>query len=374
MHSYWYEAVILCVVAELVLLTPVLRYIHTGWRAKRRDIIDGLDESACQAYFDMFCRTERPTKGKSRQAFFDLYFRWYGRSKFVLPLIELFLVSTLAITSVALSLAQHLGNIPSPMFPLDLPAAAALSGAYMWICNDLIARSRRLDLAPSDLQWGSMRLLICIPMGYAFGYLATEAMAPFLAFALGAFPIEAITNMLRRTVYRTLKIDETVSEATDSILKLQGTDRAIVERLANEDLHTVAQMAYCDPVHTTMRSNLSFNFVTDLMGQSLAWLYFRDQVQLLSPYGLRGAVQIRRLVCELDEARRHDGGDQDLAVLPRSTLARAAAALQLESDALEFTFRQIAEDPYTRFLFEIWADPRHRAAAETPQPMSLVAA
>jgi hypothetical protein len=68
-------------------------------------------------------------------------------------------------------------------------------------------------------------------------------------------------------------LEPTAEETSNDIVKLQGINRWIIERLSNEDITTVTQIAYCDPIRLIMRSNLTFNFVTDCMNQALAVIY-----------------------------------------------------------------------------------------------------
>jgi hypothetical protein len=108
----------------------------------------------------------------------------------------------------------------------------------------------------------------------------------------------------------------------DQIVKLQGINRAVVERLADEDIITVTQIAYCDPVRLVMRSNLTFTFVTECMNQALAWLYFEDRLATLRPMGVRGAVEIKCLIDEYDDCDTQDreckeAHDRAVAALPK---------------------------------------------------------
>lgn len=346
-------SIVLAVIAEVAIMLPLLRFLTTGWFAKRRDVLDGLNDEACRAYFSMFSCHRITTPGTERSAFEQMYSRWYGRRMFIAPGVLLLLVSSFAVFAVVFSVMATLGYYDAnPFFPLEPAAVAALSGAYMWVVDDQISRCRRLDLTPSDLHWATLRLLIAVPMGYAFGTVAAPAVAPFIAFALGAFPISALTVMLRRTSNRLLQIEPKDEEVSDSVVKLNGTDRAIVDRLAVEDIRTVSQVAYCDPVHITMRSNLSFNFVTDLMNQALMRMYFGAGCDALTPMGMRGAVEIRHFVDALD-------GPADLPAhkLAHATLPLLAAALQQAPASAELAFRQIAGDPFTYFLYQIWTLP-----------------
>ena len=345
---------VMIVVAEAAVLLPLLRFLFTGWHSKRRDIVDGLNQKACLAYFKMFCRNSNvPAPDKACGKFFELYDRWYGQKKFIAPGILLFLTSLIAVTCVVFTMLDDLHFLKNPFIDLPIPAVAALSGAYMWVVDDLISRARRLDMAPSDLQWSTLRLIIAVPMGYAFSSIVIEEMAPFVTFALGAFPISTLTALLQRTANKALKNEATDLEMSDGIVKLQGTDRAIVERLEKEDLRTIIQMAYCDPVHTTMRSSLTFNFITDLMNQALVWIYLREDIQKIAPMGLRGAVEVKHFIENLDSS---DPSPEAMTEkqLSQEALPKIAAALNQDPTTVQFTFRQIAADPYTCFLYEIW--------------------
>jgi hypothetical protein len=179
-------------------------------------------------------------------------------------------VTSVEVTFVVLTVLHTVGYSANPLFDIPPIAIAAIAGAYMWVVNDLTYRARRLDFSPSDVQWGILRLAIAVPIGYAFAAVAAPSAGPLVAFALGAFPLTTVTSMLGKLANKSLRLEATAEEASDDIIKLQGINKAIVERLSNEDITTISQIAYCDPVQLVMRSNLNFIFVTDCMNQALA--------------------------------------------------------------------------------------------------------
>ena len=341
---------LLVLVGIAVLMTPVLHYVVVGWKAKRKDIMDGLDKEARLAYFQMFSRSE-PTPAdpdKAASQFEKLYSKWYGRRFFLVPGVLLLLVGFAAVTSVALTGLARVGYLHNPVFNVPDTAMAATAGAYLWVVNDFTSRARRLDFSPADIHWAVLRLVIAVPMGYAFAAVAAKAVGPFVGFALGAFPLAALTSMLQRLADKSLGIGATEEEAADDIIKLQGVNKAIVERLANEDVTTVTQVAYCDPVRLVMRAHLSFNFVTDCMNQALAWLYLPTELETIRPLGMRGAVEIKHLIEAYDDAANADHA-RAIAAFPK-----IAAAIKQDPDTLQLTFRAIARDPYTIFLDRVW--------------------
>jgi hypothetical protein len=190
-----------------------------------------------------------------------------------------------------------------------------------------------------------------VPLGLSVGSIVGEArFAPFVAFALGAFPLETIQSILRQAAYKILGLELGPTETTE-LTKLDGVDKSIAERLLHEDINSIVQLAYCDPIQATMRTNLSFNTVTDLVSQALAWAYLKDKLDLLRPLGLRGAYEIREIF-EAIESR--DKSEKENALNLVSTIAKR---LELEEKEIWFVFSQIAYDPYIDFIYEVWSLP-----------------
>jgi hypothetical protein len=188
---------------------PFMRFLVTGWAAKRKDIMDGLGEQARVAYFEMFVPADKvPKEEDAIKAFEDFYTRWFGRRFFAVPAVVFCIVVLIASTLIVVRGLRGVGYLNNtPLFDLPWTATAAISGAYLWVCNDFISQGRRLDLTPADVSWGSLRLIIAVPMGYAFASIASDSAGPFVAFALGAFPLSALTLMLNRLTSKKLGLD-----------------------------------------------------------------------------------------------------------------------------------------------------------------------
>jgi hypothetical protein len=209
-------------------------------------------------------------------------------------------------------------------------------------------------MAPSDLMWAALRLAISTPMGYAFAAVLTQPLAHFTAFALGAFPLSSLVSVLRRLANKNLGLAPTTDEALDDIVKLQGINRAIVERFDIEGITTITQIAYCDPVRLIMRSSMTFNFVTDCMNQALAWMYLQTDLDAIRALGMRGAVEIRCLCLELDDTASTDPGKRQDHAIAAEAFPLIAAKINQDPKTLQIVFRQIAADPFTSFLAKVW--------------------
>ena len=160
------------------------------------------------------------------------------------------------------------------------------------------------------------------------------------------FPLTSLTTMLNRVATQWLGFAELPEQANESISKLQGINREILERLANEDITTITQIAYCDPVRLTMRSNLSFNFVTDCMNQALAWVYLEEKLKKLRCFGLKGAVEITHLIAALK--------DETKQARAKATLTAAAALVGQSEETLMTAFVEIEDDSFTKYLCKVW--------------------
>jgi hypothetical protein len=355
MDTHLLTALVLIFIGTFVVMTPVIHYIIVGWAAKRKDILDGFDANARLEYFKMFGRSISCTNSQDAVIeFVQFHSRWYGRRYFIAPFILLFLTSAIGVSAIAFTGLNRLGYPVFNIAALPDTAMAAFAGAYLWAADDLILRARRLDMAPSDLMWAALRLAIAIPMGYAFAAVLTPALAHLTAFALGAFPLSNLISIMRRLANKNLGLTPTPDEAADDIIRLQGINRAIVERFAIEGISTITQIAYCDPVRLIMRSGMTFNFVTDCMNQALAWMYLQTDLDAIRSLGMRGAVEIRCLCLELDDTAATDPASQADHLRAIEAFPLIAAKINQAPATLQIAFRQIASDPFTSFLAKVW--------------------
>jgi hypothetical protein len=345
---------IFVLLATILVLAPVTRFLCTGWAAKREDIMDGQSVEARYKYFAMFHRTKSIDKNDAFDRFDEFYIQWYGRKRFI-PAATLLLFVALVSSYVGISSAMYLnGSVARDQAPVLLPPLAlyALSGGYLWVVNDFIRRSRKLDLAPSDIYWGVLRLVVAIPLGYGISsfFFDVESIRNFIAFSAGAFPLSVIlTNIRKMSLARSGLKNADVMD-NDNVINLVGVNADVAERLANEDITTITQLAYCDPIRLTMRSSLTFNFVTDCMNQALAWEYMEHRMNKLRPLGLRGAVEIRHLYHNIDM-----GTDEEKSAA-NSVLDCAARILEQDRITLKMAFFEISGDPFTAYLESIWTD------------------
>ena len=95
-----------------------------------------------------------------------------------------------------------------------------------------------------------------------------------------------------------------------------------------------------------MRSNLSSDYVVDIVSQALAWVYLGDKLLILRTYGLRGAYEIRVLNKDLESA------NADKKAKAQAVVPVAAQAAGIPVAGLVYAFEQIANDSATEFLYD----------------------
>jgi len=223
-----------------------------------------------------------------------------------------------------------------------------------------------------------LRLALAIPLGFAFAALVKEDLGPFIAFAVGAFPLGDLLTMLRQIGNEKLNLKVGQAPTGSRVVQLLGVDPSTADRVEDADISTIPQLSTCDPVDLAMRTCLQFRFVLNMCDQALVWVYFgckpddkgTTKLDALRPLGLASAFEVRDLVNKLADPAQAAGA--------QAVLNAAAAATGLPADGLKHTFQQIAEAPHAQFLFDALSGaaagsaPAAQAAA-VPAPVAAPA-
>jgi hypothetical protein len=366
---------VLCLVAVAIVLYPVLRFLMTHWAFRRDCIYGALSGDAVVHYYLRFrhgtglvddhppqpntdpnedCAFSRETQDRYLAEFKKDFLHWYGRRYYIAPLLMLGALS-LATMLWATGVLDGWAAL-APSDTMQVLVMAALGGAFMWVVSDELDRLRRRDFTTSDVYYYVFRILIAVPFAWALSKasLSTPATATTvpvtipIAFFLGAFPTTTLFTFARRIVSAVPGLnlaDDKVSGQLD-LEKLQSVMTSNAERFKDEDVNTITGLAYSDPIDLTIRTNFDLNYVVDCVSQALMWIYFGDDSKKLYAFSLRGAQEIAALVSWLGDASHQAAAQQ--------ALNDAAAALTMNPQAFRATIDQIAEDPYTIFLTDIW--------------------
>jgi len=365
MDTLMYFALAFSFLQVMVLFSPVFVHLTNGWSARRREILGSFPEDVLKRYFATFFPLLTTGKGKQtlEEAFREHYTNCYGRGRYLVPGLLLGCVSLLTGLVVTNTVLVALGESAVWGIPtIPTVALSALAGGYMWVVYDFLSRVRRRDLAPNDLLWGCFRLLICIPVGYACAHIFQEPAGYAVALMTGAFPTNRLIVLLRSFLESKQQAGNPNKDSTMAVEVLQGIGRSEAERFEEQGISTVLHLAYADPVELTIGTGYSFSYVVDCCSQALAWLSFAQDMKTLRKYGLPGAQEIRRLVLELDkETEEPPQVMTHNKAMAEKLLAEIATELKMDPLAVERKFRDLAWNPNTVLLDEIWQPDWNRS-------------
>jgi hypothetical protein len=329
-----------------VLLGPIPLFLWGARRERKAEILSLFSDKTIGLYFELFHPAREIGAEQRRSEFESSYDQRYGFRRYLFPILALALVAWVATRWGSQSVVAWIDQAEAPLPAL---AVGALAGAYVWVLADLLDRWRHRDLSPVDLWWGALRFVLAVPLGYALAPLASETFQVGIGFLMGAFPTRTLFTFSRRIARHQLALEVEGGSEESEIQKLQGVDRRVAERFADEGITTLSQLAYSDPVELTMRcSSYPFSFITDLASQSLARIYLGDAMKDLGPYALRGAHEIGTLIDDLDS------DDAKASGAAHKAIDAVAAKLEIPPLVLTRTLREIAEDPYTEFIRDVW--------------------
>jgi hypothetical protein len=353
-----------------LLAYPLFHYMILGWKRRVEELEDSLSLQAKRTYLKLFRHlpADSWTDKRVEDEFYQLY-RWaYGRKWFIAPIafaVVIALITNFVVAEDLIRLAKAT-DLKTGL----LTAPAAMAGAYTFVTYDFFARVQRRCLLAADILRGGLRLAIAIPMGFAFAALFKDEVGPFIAFAVGVFPLGDLLAMLRQIANEKLNLKIGQARTGSRVVQLLGVDPNTADRIEDADISTIPQLSTCDPVDLAMRACLQFRFVANMCSQALAWIYLGakpdedssagakaddDRISKLNelrPLGLAGALEIKDLMRDLASP------DPATGAKAKAVLDAAAAAVKLPVDGLRHTFEEIDSAPHAKFLHDALFGPQ----------------
>ena len=348
-----------CVVVWLIVMAPIGVFLLTSWKWRREDIVTAMSVKALQLYYAQFYPS-LPLPTNPTDFFRRDFNRRYGRRLYLPPLLLLGAASTAGLIALGGTLLVMAGIAPKGALRLDPISFAALGGGFTWVVADQLGRFRTRDFTTYDIYNGVFRILLAIPLGYSIGATAgANALSGSVAYLLGTFPTATLFKIARRLVGQKLNLTDDASPEGSELEQLPDVGKAFAERLKDEGIISISELAYADPVNLTIRTNKPFTYTADCISQALLWIYVTTGLPKIAILGLRGAHEVSNLLDGLEA--------KDPAAL--ETLTAAGTLLGVGPDALRNTFTEVAGDPYTEFLVEIWSSA---LLSSRPKPQTSV--
>lgn len=342
------------VLGSFTAVGPIVFYLFDGWGWRRHVIVCSLSDEAKDNYLATY-HSEPSERSTAAARFATFYDRWFGRGRLVVPTVVIAIIVTLYVFLLTCYAAQsvahwsivYLADDSSGRTAHSLAiAAAAIAGAYVFVSLEAIGQVARRDVAAEDLCFHALRYMGCVPVAFALSSLVKNDAALIIAFAAGAFPLPTIARIIRQDAQKRLGAAPTPDTQDDLITKLLGVDDAVFERMREIGITSIGQMAWADPISLTMRTNMGFMFMLDLVSQALAWSYLGTKLEALRPMGLRGAYEIRVLVNEANDPASPLNANA-LELIPQAAEVAGLTLPQFLNVA-----HQVADDATAEFLVE----------------------
>jgi hypothetical protein len=378
---YWYyysslsipqfvSAALLLWMTTALAAAPLIRFVLFDWEARYHEFLNRLNNESLTAYLQQFWekRTTQNTAfvgwesensektyqiNTSMEKIFDeIYHEQYGRIAFIAPMVLLnsaiFILTTLCIVIYSEQTILSL-NIDTTV------AISAIAGAYLYVVSDMVQSVRQRSLNASTIYWYVLRMLLAIPIGIALTYPLHSVVKPLVAFGLGTLPMDQIIKLLRRLTSKQLNLSE-AAEESDQLIKLEGVTVRISSMLIAEGVDSIEQLITVDPVLLSIRTGLPFKFILHLGSQAIVRRHLGEIAAKLIPLSLANAKSIAALVTDLDDDKNTAAQNRANAVLVAATSlitptpVDATTTSSYSKECLEFNFRQIADENYTKFI------------------------
>lgn len=244
-----------------------------------------------------------------------------------------------------------------------MTALTAFAAAYIFSLFDVIRRHRRMEMTADSIHRAWHRMLAAPVLAVV---LTPALAAPFavpIAFGVGILPVNEVFSFVALQVRKRLGMSEPDAPFEGSNLNvLQGVDKDLVERLQNEGISTVHQLAFADTLSIFLGVNIDWKTLIDHTDQAILHNYVGQALPELRRLGIRGAIEVAELS---DSLLSHNAVVHANA---RSVLAELAATLKKSEASVLNLIQTIAFDGQAELLTSLWADSFGESGPEVDVP------
>ena len=240
----------------------------------------------------------------------------------------------------------------------------ALWGAFVWSLYEILNRKNTGDLSPVELYDVAFRFATAVPIGYAFSLLVGDTIPGFLAFAISAFPLRDVQQLLRKQALQKLGQTPQASSALASQGYLNevmtGMGNNTIARLQELNIETYLDLAYTDPIKLLIKTGVPIQLVLAWIDQALLAVYAAPHKSKFEQLGMPCALDLcefyARHCFDVDNNKERDWANAQ-------AVKDLAAALSTKEDVMlpELLVHQlllgIFEDPHSQFLIRVWNGP-----------------
>lgn len=312
--------VIVCVLAVIPYGLAVWNF-HRKAKVKRRDLTNLLsDLDIRQKYWNRFPSKKNLTTAEEIAK--DFFATYFSRWEYLTALIFIFFTVSAAVIylSARIGLAPPFldgavsANIKSA--PWGEAVLWALIGSYLWNCYDLIHQVATFNLRPDVLTRMWLKFWVAAAVAAILSAGVTAGLQSTLGFAVGLVSIPALFGAVSDKASKILNIRTTEGETATQIKVLQGASSSVIDTLGDIDIANTVELAYCDPMHVLMSTNLAWAMIVDLIDQALLFNYIGADAAKIRGGGYRGSIEVATIGLNLEGTpKKHAAAKESLANL-----------------------------------------------------------
>ena len=248
-----------------------------------------------------------------------------------------------------------LGSLDDLLFEIPNSLFYGFAGGWLYALYSVVSRYRSADIPPGLINELAYQIVIASVAAYFVAKSFPgdqEEVTPLVVFALGFIPYVDITTWLRTTAQTRLgttgsqvrqKAQE--RERADSLIGFPGISSQDYDRLREEHIYTVQNMAMANPIYLYLVTSYR-------MSQIIAWIsqaYLRTFIEAeaserLAGMGIRGAIEMARVKSVISQDNE-DG---------KALLAALAKAIDKEEAEARHLVDTLATDPKVEMLRVFW--------------------
>jgi hypothetical protein len=223
----------------------------------------------------------------------------------------------------------------------------ALMGSYLWNCYDLIREVATFDLRPDVLTRMWLKFWVAAAVAAIFSGGVTVGLQSTLGFAVGLVSIPALFGAISDKASKILSIKTTEGDTATQIKALQGASPAVIDTLADIDIQNTVELAYCDPMHVLMSTNMALAVIVDLIDQALLFNYMGADVAKIRGGGYRGSIEVATVGQNLR-------GDDDERKVAKQSVTDLTAMLGWKDQKVLDLVETLYQDLQVNLLWEFW--------------------
>ena len=224
-------------------------------------------------------------------------------------------------------------------------------GGTLYALYSVVTRYRSQDIPPPLI----LQLAYQIILATAIGYFAPK---PWLAFAAGFVPYAELTSWLRHIAQTwlgaTTGLGRGGAESAQSLWsqgleKLQGIAPLHRERLGEEGIVTIENLALANPLSLYLVTSYSMSQIIDWIDQAYLRLYVGDEAAVrLAARGILGGIELTEVAEELEEMT----SEEDRKAL----LESLSGAVGTDPAGARSLLKRIQDDSQVELLSEMWSE------------------